>query len=194
MRFDFSGVEAGPPANERTLARCRTEIEGAPKKMIRAFVLPLIQAWLGLESAAEGFQWGRPITIRRGHVRVGRYSYIGPHFTASGPVLIGDLCMISSHVKIPGADHRIDVVGGATRLEFAPAEHPVTVFETDCWIGQGAVIREGVRIGRGAVVAAGAVVTKSVEPYTIVGGSPARLIRRRFDDAQIAAHEAVLFD
>lgn len=193
MSFDFSGIDGGPRANDRTLARCRTEIEGGLKKAVRASILPLMKTRLGLESVGEGFQWGLPISIRRGQVRAGRYSYIGQHFSASGPVLIGDLVMISSHVKVPGADHRIDVVGGATRLEFAPPEHPVTVFEADCWIGQGAIIREGVRIGRGAVVAAGAVVTKSVEPYAVVGGSPARMIRMRFDEAQIAAHEAVLF-
>lgn len=84
-------------------------------------------------------------------------------------------------------------VGGATRLELADRDQPVTVREADRWIGQGAILREGVGIGREAVLAAGAVVTRSVDPYTIVGGSPARLIRCGFDDAQIAAHEAVLF-
>lgn len=193
MSFDFSAVDAGPSINDQTLARCRTEIEGGLKKTVRSLILPLMKARLGLESAGEGFQWGLPISVRPGQVRAGRYSYIGQHFSAAGPVLIGDMVMISSHVKIPGADHRIDVVGGPTRLEFADAERPVTVLEADCWIGQGAILREGVRIGRGAVVAAGAVVTRSVEPYAVVGGSPARLIRMRFDEVQIAAHDAVLF-
>lgn len=193
MSFDFSGVDGGPRVNARTIARCRNEIEGGLKRTIRALALPLMTARLGLESAGEGFQWGLPISVRPGQVRAGRYSYIGQHFLAMGPVLIGDLCMVSSHVRIPGADHRIDVVGTATRLEFAPPERPVTVLEADCWIGQGAILREGVRIGRGAVVAAGAVVTRSVEPYTVVGGSPAKVIRRRFDTAQIAIHEDALF-
>ncbi|GEO84863.1 hypothetical protein GCM10007920_25850 [Ciceribacter naphthalenivorans] len=53
------------------------------------------------------------------------------------------------------------------------------------WIGYGAFIRAGLSIGDGAVVAAGAVVNKDVEPYSIVGGVPARMIRRRFDDRTI---------
>lgn len=193
MRFDFSDIEAGPRANIKTIERCRLEIESGAKRAIRSAVLPVVASFLGLERAGEGFQWGLPLVLPRGAVRVGRYSYIGPHCVASGPLIVGDLCMISSHVKIPGNDHRIDVIGGATRLEFASPQRPVTVFEADCWIGQGAIIREGVRIGRGAVVAAGAVVTKDVAPYCIVAGSPARVVRRRFDDAQIALHDQALF-
>lgn len=55
----------------------------------------------------------------------------------------------------------------------------------DVWIGAGAIILQGVRVGDGAIVAAGAVVTKDVEPYAIVGGVPAKLIRKRFNDDQI---------
>ena len=61
------------------------------------------------------------------------------------------------------------------------------VVGNDVWIGYEAVILSGVTIGDGAVIGARAVVTKDVPPYTIVGGVPARLIRRRFDDATIEA-------
>nr|WP_223242330.1 CatB-related O-acetyltransferase [Streptomyces sp. CBMA123] len=60
-----------------------------------------------------------------------------------------------------------------------------TVVGNDVWFGFGATVLPGVRIGDGAIIAAGAVVTADVEPYTIVGGNPARPIRRRFDDADI---------
>ena len=66
------------------------------------------------------------------------------------------------------------------------------IIESDVWIGTRAVILAGVTIGRGAVVAAGAVVTRSVEPYAIVAGNPARLIRKRWDDETIAEHERQL--
>lgn len=60
-----------------------------------------------------------------------------------------------------------------------------TIIGHDVWIGTEAMIMPGVTIGNGAIIAARAVVTKSVEPYTIVGGNPARLIRKRFTDAEI---------
>ncbi|MYR41572.1 CatB-related O-acetyltransferase [Streptomyces sp. SID5910] len=61
-----------------------------------------------------------------------------------------------------------------------------TVVGNDVWFGYGATVMPGVRIGDGAIVAAGAVVTADVPPYTIVGGNPARPIRQRFGDADIA--------
>ncbi len=61
----------------------------------------------------------------------------------------------------------------------------------DVWIGHGAIILPGRSIGTGAVVAAGAVVTKDVAPYTIVGGNPARLIRRRFDERTASRLQAL---
>ncbi|GGV01268.1 acetyltransferase [Actinomadura cremea] len=60
-----------------------------------------------------------------------------------------------------------------------------TVVGNDVWFGYRAIVMPGVRIGDGAIVAAGAVVTSDVPPYTIVGGDPARTIRRRFDDADV---------
>lgn len=66
-----------------------------------------------------------------------------------------------------------------------------TIIGSDVWIGYEAVILSGVRIGDGAIVGTRAVVTKDVPPYTIVGGVPARPIRRRFDDATVELLEAL---
>lgn len=60
-----------------------------------------------------------------------------------------------------------------------------TVIGDGVWIGMRAMIMPGIKIGEGAVIAAGAIVTKDVEPYTIVGGNPAKPIKKRFDDAVI---------
>ena len=57
---------------------------------------------------------------------------------------------------------------------------------SDVWIGSEAVIMPGVRIGHGAVIGTRALVARDVEPYTIVGGNPAKLIRQRFDEARVA--------
>jgi virginiamycin A acetyltransferase len=61
-----------------------------------------------------------------------------------------------------------------------------TIVGNDVWIGYEAVIMPGVKIGNGAVIAAKSVVTKDVPPYTVVGGNPARLIKQRFSDAEVA--------
>lgn len=65
------------------------------------------------------------------------------------------------------------------------------IIEQDCWIGFGAIIVTGVKVGRGSIVAAGSVVLKDVEPYSIVAGNPAKVVSRRFSDAQIAEHEKI---
>jgi acetyltransferase-like isoleucine patch superfamily enzyme len=67
------------------------------------------------------------------------------------------------------------------------------VISDDVWIGTRAIILHGVTIGRGAVVAGGAVVTKNVPPYAIVGGIPARVLRYRWDAETISRHEAILY-
>ena len=68
---------------------------------------------------------------------------------------------------------------------------PVLI-EDDVWCGSNVVILKGVTIGHGSIVAAGAVVTKSFPPYSIIGGVPAKLIRMRFTPEQILKHETLL--
>jgi len=72
-------------------------------------------------------------------------------------------------------------------------ETPETVIEADAWIGFGTIVMQGIRVGRGSVVAAGSVVTKDVPPYEIWGGVPARKIRDRFTDPRDReAHDRML--
>jgi chloramphenicol O-acetyltransferase type B len=66
------------------------------------------------------------------------------------------------------------------------------IIEDDVWIGYGAIIMSGVKIRRGSIIAAGSVVTKDVEPYSIVGGNPAKLIKYRFSKEEIMEHERKL--
>ena len=67
------------------------------------------------------------------------------------------------------------------------------IIEDDVWIGYGAIVFTGVHINRGAIVAAGSVVTHDVSSYSIVAGNPAREIGRRFSDMDIIEHERVLY-
>lgn len=93
-----------------------------------------------------------------------------------------------------GGDHNISVVG---RYMFDVKEKedgddlPVIV-EDDVWIGTGEIIVKGVTVGRGAVVAAGSVVTRNVEAYSIVGGVPAKKIGKRFSGESLSEHERSL--
>lgn len=109
------------------------------------------------------------------------------------PVAIGAYCSISGRVEVlPGGNHRPEWVSTfpfrvANGLDGAyedgqPASRGPVVIGNDVWIGRGAMVLSGVRIGDGAVVGAAAVVTKDVRPYAIVVGSPAVEVRRRFAD------------
>lgn len=126
-------------------------------------------------------------------VSVGDYVFIGGDAHLSANVEIGHFVMFAGRVAIVGGDHRFDVVGVPTRFTGrAGKEELLTVVEDDAWIGFGATIIAGVRIGEGAVVAANAVVTKDVPPYAIVAGVPASVIRYRFDEEQRREHHEAL--
>ncbi len=184
-----------PPmrAGEATILRCRAIIDGPLKQLVRRALNAVSKARYGLSELGEGFQL-QPLGIDMpAGSRLGRYGYIGPAFSARSPICVGDLVMISAGVTIVANDHGTDDVHLPIRLDFRWA-HLVTVFECDAWIGHGAILRSGITIGRGAVVAAGSVVTKDVPPYGIVGGNPAKLIRMRLDAEQIRAHERSLYD
>ena len=130
-------------------------------------------------------------------IEIGSDVFIGPGATfraTDSGIQIKDKVMFGPNVTIMGGDHRSDVVGTymfdvKTKLE--NHDLPVTI-ESDVWIGANAVILKGVTVGRGAIVAAGSVVTKSVAPYSIVAGVPAKETGVRFSAAQISLHEQML--
>ena len=128
---------------------------------------------------------------------MGRYSYMGYDCEVINAE-IGSFCSLASGIRIGEAEHPTtwvstspvfqNVNNSSVRKRFAKIDLPKskrTVIGHDVWIGTNAIIKAGVNIGTGAVIASGAVVTKDVEPYAIVGGCPAKLIRYRFDDRTI---------
>lgn len=94
-----------------------------------------------------------------------------------GKVDIGDYALIGPGAKIISSNHQIDNVEGPMTSQ--PCELRRVKLEEDVWIGAGAIILPGVTVGRGGVVAAGSVVTGDVAPFSVVGGIPAKEIRKR---------------
>jgi len=107
-------------------------------------------------------------------LRIGRGSAIGRHcvIDSRGGITIGSNVNISSFARLQTAKHLID------DPDFADSYAPILIGDR-AWIAEGAVVLGGVTIGEGAVAAAGAVVTKDVPPFTVVGGVPAQRIRER---------------
>ncbi len=146
---------------------------------------------LDAQGCAEGeFSIGAGTLISRGCIVSGKDGAltIGPR------VNIGAGCVLyaSTELRI-GADTMLAAmcyVGGGRyatrgRTDIPIASQPVprkgVVIEDDCWLGAGAIVIDGVHIGRGSVIAAGAVITADVAPYSVVAGVPGRLVATRFD-------------
>ena len=122
----------------------------------------------------------------------GAYSFVNIECNLQPGVRLGNYVMLAPRVAVVGADHRFDQPGRPIIFSGRPAIEP-TIIEDDAWIGFGAIVMQGVTIGRGAIVAAGAIVTKDVPPYEIHGGVPARRIGERFrSEAERARHDSFL--
>lgn len=133
------------------------------------------------------------------HIHCGHHVHIGPHasFIASiAHIYIGNYVMFGPNVTIRGGNHRIDILGKhiyeVKEDEKLPENDQDVVVEDGVWVGCNVTILKGVKVGRGAVVAAGAVVTKNVPPYSIVGGNPAKVLKERFSADEIIKHEEML--
>jgi virginiamycin A acetyltransferase len=152
-------------------------------------------------------------TVRNPNIIIGEYTYYDDpdnpedfernvlyHYPFLGDkLIIGRFCAIARGVKfiMNGAFHKMSGLStypfsifgsGWEKVLPAPGELPYkgdTVIGNDVWLGYDALIMAGVRIGDGAIIGARSVVVKDVAPYEIVGGNPARPVRKRFDDATI---------
>lgn len=139
------------------------------------------------------------------HGNIGRCSYIGTNGNINAE--IGSFCSIGNNVKViydrhPSRDfvttspvffstaHQCGITFVHEECYdehcyFDPVKKIAVKIGNDVWIGSNVIIMGGIEIGNGAIIAAGAVVTKNVSPYSIVGGVPAKIIRKRFSDEEI---------
>lgn len=133
---------------------------------------------------------------------IGNNVYIGKYCTLQADMEIGDNIDIANNVGLIGKyDHDYSKVGvsikdapwiGDASYDFKGKDQKI-IIEDDVWIGFGAVVFTGVKIHRGAIVAAGSIVTHDVPPYAIVGGNPARVLGQRFTGEEIEMHEEILY-
>lgn len=133
---------------------------------------------------------------------IGNNVYIGKYCTLQADMEIGNNIDIANNVGLIGKyDHDYSKVG--VSIKDAPwigdgtynfcGKNQKIIIEDDVWIGYGAIVFTGVRVHRGAIIAAGSVVTHEVPKYAIVGGNPARILGRRFTDEEIQKHERILY-
>tara|TARA_Y100000385_G_scaffold271952_1_gene312346 strand:- start:44 stop:550 length:507 start_codon:yes stop_codon:yes gene_type:complete len=119
--------------------------------------------------------------------------YIGPGASLSASnskIVIGNKVMFGPNVTIMSGDHNVTEIGEYmydVEYKLPENDQPV-IIEDDVWIGTGAVILKGVTIGKGSIVAAGSLVNRNIEEYTIVAGIPAKFIKYRFDKDRLETH------
>ncbi len=136
----------------------------------------------GLTSVHPTFHISPRSRISRDLV-AGEFGFIGEGCQIGPRVELECYVMFGPRVAIVGGDHRFDRVGIPMIFSGRP-ELEATKVEADVWVGYGAIIMAGVRIGRGTIIAAGAVVTQNVPAYEIWGGIPARKLRDRFNNEE----------
>jgi acetyltransferase-like isoleucine patch superfamily enzyme len=114
-----------------------------------------------------------------GYFEIGDYSYVGPNAVmgAGGRIVIGSHVQMGPNVTITAEDHVFS--DPKQRIDEQGVSHEGISIEDDCWIGGGVTILDGVRIGRGSVIGAGAVVTKSLPRLSVAVGNPAQIIKTR---------------
>ena len=164
------------------------------KKMIKQLILKLKNKTCELHSRyiSADIKLGKNVKIYNnvyiGHnCNIGDFSYINPNSYIDDNTKVGKYCSISRSVIIGIGNHDIDGITthpiGYSHYWNELIEEDNIMLETkignDVWIGAGSILLNGINVGDGAVIGAGAVVTKDVDPYSIVAGVPAKEIKKR---------------
>jgi chloramphenicol O-acetyltransferase type B len=154
----------------------------------------LVKIKYRMYSIGNGFHSGARVRLwAKSTLKIGKNFYIGRDSFIETDCIIGDNVIFGNRVAIVGKyDHNYQQVGTPIRLAAAIRDidyswkglNLFTKIGSDVWIGYGSTIMQGVQISDGAIVAAGSVVTKDVEAYSIYGGNPAKKIGDRFESTK----------
>ncbi|GAA0559863.1 acyltransferase [Chitinophaga japonensis] len=149
-------------------------------KRLRVFFL--LTCRYRFRAVGKDVYFGKRLYVKAGSVVLGDKVFIGNYCHLSvSDLTIGSYTMLASFVAVVGGDHYFLKIGTPIiDAGHAPLRKGVKI-ERDCWIGHGAIILDGVSIGEGSVIGAGALVTRSVPPYEVHVGVPARKVKDRFD-------------
>lgn len=140
---------------------------------VRKDIVPFNIFSLGKKSVVESFS---VINNMVGDVNIGDSTRIGIGNTIIGPVTIGDNVMLAQNVVISGIDHIYQNVEDPISAQDVASA--MVLISNDSWIGANSVITKGVKIGKHSIVAAGSVVKRDVDDFTIVAGNPAKPVKR----------------
>ncbi len=130
-------------------------------------------------------------------ISVGDSVFIGPGavFSASvSKIEIGNKVMFGPNVTIMGGDHNTSEIGKFmfdVNFKLPENDKPV-IIKDDVWVGTGVIVLKGVTVGTGSIIAAGALVIEDVPEYTIVGGVPAKILKKRFSEKDELVHKMKL--
>jgi acetyltransferase-like isoleucine patch superfamily enzyme len=142
----------------------------------------------------KNFHSGRGVFLwAKDSITIGDNFYIGKYSIIECNAQIGDNVIFANHVSLIGRyDHHFQQIGTPIRLASQIRDsdydwkglNQKIIIEDDVWIGLGSIILSGLTIKTGSIIAAGSVVTKDIEPYSIYAGNPAKKIRDRFDNIE----------